>query len=259
MILLYRVFTEILYPFLILFIIFRILLKKEHPKRFKEKILSKHFNAKRLNGLKLFWFHAASIGEFKSIIPIIEKLNNNGCQLLITTTTLSSGNLASFELKRFKNVQHRFLPLDIGHLIENFLNIWKPEKIFLVDSEIWPNLIIKANQKRIPLALINARLTKKSFTRWSMFPKTAKIIFRKFDLCLCSNLETKNYLENLNARNIKYIGNIKLYNKIEKKKFNNENDEILSNSRIWVAASIHKEEDILCIKTHIELKKNIKT
>ena len=66
---------------------------------------------------------------------------------LITTTTLSSGNLAANELKKFKNTEHRFFPLDTNFLIDNFLDLWKPDRIFLVDSEIWPNLILNAKKK----------------------------------------------------------------------------------------------------------------
>ena len=49
--------------------------------------------------------------------------------------------------KNFKIFTHRYIPLDINFLLENFINSWKPERIFLVDSEIWPNLILKAEQK----------------------------------------------------------------------------------------------------------------
>ena len=84
------------------------------------------------------------------------------------------------------------------------------------------------------------------------------LIFEIFDLCICSNNETKNFLEKLNARNIKYEGNIKFLSTLDVKKLNNKNDQILSNSRFWIAASIHKEEDLFCIKTHLQLKKNYK-
>ena len=257
MILIYRIFTNILYPFLIVFMYLRVLLKKEDPERYKEKILVKSFNVKKNNNLNLIWFHAASIGEFKSIVPIIKKLNDkrNDLEFLITTTTLSSGILASTELKKISNTHHRFLPIDVEYLIEEFFERWKPKVIFLVDSEIWPNLILKAKQKKISISLINARLTKKSFKRWFFFLQTAKKIFEIFDLCLCSNRETEVFLEKLNAKNIKYFGNIKLINKINKKKFNVENSKFLSQSRFWLAASIHEKEDKFCLKTHIELKK----
>ena len=257
MILLYRFFINILYPFLIIFIFFRVFLNKEDVIRYKEKIFTNYFNIKKNKNKKLIWFHAASIGEFKSVLPIIKKLNliEEKIEFLITTNTLSSAQLAEFELKNFNNVKHRFMPLDINYLIKRFLNLWKPETIFLVDSEIWPNLILAAKRKKIPIALLNARLTKKSFDRWLLFPKTAKKIFEVFDLCLCSNNETKNFLEKINAKNIKYIGNIKLINEKYTQPLKSKNDLILSKSRFWIAASIHKEEDIFCLKTHALLKK----
>lgn len=253
----YRILTIFLYPFLFIFLFYRMLIKKEDPKRFKEKILPSSFNVKKRNNAKLFWFHAASIGEFKSIIPIIDKLSNKNQNLdfLITTTTLSSGNLAKNELKRLKNVQHRYFPFDVSFLMDKFLNQWKPDRIFIVDSEIWPNLILKAKQFKIPVALINARLTAKSFNRWMKFSKTAKKIFGVFDLCLCCNYETKSFLKNFDARNTHFKGNIKLIGEVDPKKIKNYNEVFLKKNRFWLAASTHEGEEIFCLKTHLELKK----
>ena len=91
MILFYRIFTTVLYPFLFLLIYLRMIFKKEDPVRYKEKILVSQFNVSKKNQQKLIWFHAASIGEFKSIIPIIHDLNkkHQNLKFLITTTTLS--------------------------------------------------------------------------------------------------------------------------------------------------------------------------
>ena len=101
MILFYRIITTFFYPFLILIILFRRLVKKEDSLRFKEKIFSKHFNIIKKESLKLIWFHAASIGEFKSIIPIIDELNkeHKNIQILITTVTLSSAIIAKEDIK----------------------------------------------------------------------------------------------------------------------------------------------------------------
>lgn len=257
MIFIYRVFTTLIYPFLFIFIYYRKFLKKEHPERFKEKVLPSNFKINRKKNSNLIWFHAASVGEFKSIVPIIEKLiiGNNNFEILVTTTTLSSGNLATKELQKLNNVHHRFLPYDVDFLIDRFIKLWRPYRIFLVDSEIWPNLILNAKRNNISIALINARLTNKSFKRWSLFLKTAKIIFGSLDLCLCSNLETKNYLEFFKAKNIIFEGNIKLINLINRDKIKNNNYKFLQNTRFWLAASVHKEEDIICLNTHLKLKK----
>ena len=257
MIIFYRILTNILYPFLFIYLILRVFKKKEDPKRFKEKILSNFFNVNKNKNLELLWFHASSVGELKSIIPIINELNKKYkfFEFLITSTTLSSSLLARSEFKNFDNIKYRFFPFDIDFLMEKFLRSWQPKKIFLVDSEIWPNLILKAKKFNIAIGLINARLTKKSFKRWSLFPNTAKKIFSTFDLCLCSNKETQNFLREFDVKNIKYDGNIKLINKNKSKIFNDKNNEILAKSRFWIAASTHEEEDIFCLKTHISLKK----
>ena len=256
MILIYRVLTSLIYPFLFIFVYCRRIINKEDSKRYKEKLLPSCFNVKRNSSMKLIWFHAASIGEFKSIIPIIEKLliNNSNIEVLVTTTTLSSGNLATTEFKKFNNVHHRFFPFDVDFLINSFLIAWKPNNIFLVDSEIWPNLILNAKKRKIPLALINARLTTKTFKRWLRFPKTAKKIFCLFDLCLVSNNETKEYLEKLNVKNIHADGNIKLITEIDQNKITNLNEKFLLSKRFWVAASIHKDEDLFCLKAHKKIK-----
>ena len=260
MILLYRIFTTILYPLLIIFLYYRKIIKKEDPIRFKEKIFISHFKITKKNKSKLIWFHAASIGEFKSIVPIIIQLNKDfqNLQFLITTSTLSSGTLAKVELKKFQNVEHRYFPFDVDFLINKFLFLWKPDRIFLVDSEIWPNLILQSKKHKIPIALINARLTAKSFKKWMLFSNVAKKIFGMFDLFLCSNNETKIYLERLNLKNIYYRGNIKLVERIEESEIRNLNQDFLLKKRFWLAASIHEGEDNFCLQTHLSLKEKFK-
>ncbi len=255
MILAYRILTTLIYPLLFIFILIRLILKKEDPNRYKEKILTSHFKVTRKKNTKLIWFHAASIGEFKSILPIIKKLShNNELEFLVTTLTLSSSNIAKEEFKKFDNIHHRFLPFDVGFLINKFLLMWEPHVIFFVDSEIWPNLIINANKNKIPLALINARITSKTFNKWVKISQTAKKIFSLFDLCLVSNLETKAYLKKLNAKNIYFYGNIKFISQINESNIKNDNEKILAKNRFWIAASTHQGEDDLCLKTHLMLK-----
>ena len=256
MVFLYKILTNILYPFFIIYIYFRKFVKKEHPQRFKEKIFSSNFNCIRKENFRLLWFHAASIGELNSIIPIIHNLNsNNNFQFLVTTSTLSSSELAIKEFSNFQNIYHRFFPLDVDFLMSKFVQIWKPDTVFLVDSEIWPNLILQLKRKNISLALINARLTKKTFERWNIFVNSAKNIFGSFNLCLTANDETRNYLEKFNCKNVKYYGNIKLSNKINYNNIKNLNEKLLTKTKFWFAASTHRGEDILCLKTHINLKK----
>ena len=86
------------------------------------------------------------------------------------------------------------------------------------------------------------------------FPKTAKIIFNTFDLCLSSNVETKNFLEKLNAKNIFYHGNIKLISNINSDNIENINKNFLIKKRFWIAASTHENEEYFCLNAHAKLK-----
>ncbi len=260
MILLYKVLSTFLYPFLVLMICLRRFTGKEDSSRFKEKIFSSSFKIIDKHNSKLLWFHAASIGEFRSIIPIIKQLNiqNENLKYLITTTTLSSGNLANQEFNNVDNVFHRYLPIDVPFLIEKFISKWKPDRIFLIDSEIWPNLLLKTKSHNIPVALINARLTAKSYNKWMKFPSIAKKIFGIFKLFICSNLETKKFLEGLDVQNIFFLGNIKFIGCIDEKNIKSLNENIFLSRKFWFAASTHKEEEIFCLKTHLIVEQKFK-
>ena len=253
----YRFFTYFFFPFLIVLIYFRLILKKEDPKRFKEKIFSSHFKIHRDNKKKLVWFHTVSIGECLSILPLIDELNKNNKNLnfLITTATLSSSKLLERKLDKNENIIHRFFPLDLNHLVENFLNSWKPDLVCFVDSEIWPNFLFKIKEKNIPLLLINARLTKKSLNKWKIIFNFAKKIFNNFDLCLTASNESKNNLNELQVKELKYIGNLKYSVQSKPDEIGDLNKKILNNYKTWCAASTHNGEESIILKTHKEIRK----
>ena len=260
MLLVYRIISNLLYPLLFIYLEFRKIEKKEDPDKYKQKILSSHFNVTKKGNSKLIWFHAASIGEFKSILPIINQLNikDKKLKFLITTTTLSSGNLAKIELEKLDNVEHRYFPFDVNFLINKFLLEWKPDRIFLVDSEIWPNLILKAKELKIPISIINARITEKSYKKWIRFPQSAREIFNSFELCFAASQDAKFRLEKLGVKKIQYYGNIKFFNEIEINKIENLNKEILKQRPFWFAASTHPGEEEMCLRAHTLLKKKFK-
>ena len=255
----YRLITSLLYPLFILIIYLRKIFNKEDKIRFKEKIFSSTFLKEFNGGKKLIWFHAASIGEVQSIIPIINQLNkkNDKFNFLVTTITFSSGKYIKEELKHYNNVAHRYLPIDVNFLIKKFITIWKPYVVFFVDSEIWPNLILNLKKKNIPISVINGRLTKKSFKKWKILSKTAHKVFSKFDLILTSNMESKNYFEELGGKNIFHFGNIKFLNKINFEVVKNNNENILKSKNFWCATSTHYNEEKFCIKTHLKTKEKI--
>jgi len=241
----YKLLTYLFYPFAPIYLYFRKLRKKEDSKRYTEK-LSK-INTPRGEGF-LIWFHVASVGEAMSILPLIEnfiqeqKIN----KILITSITLSSGKILEKKFNRSLKVIHQFLPLDVPILAKKFLQHWKPNLSIFIDSEIWPNLILQINKKKIPLLLINARITKKTFLRWKLLIGFAKKIFEKFDLCIVSNTESESFLKILGAKNIKNYGNLK-FSKINTDLNNKLDSDFLNkikNRKIWCGASTHPTEEI---------------
>ena len=251
----YKFFTYLFYPFAPIYLYFRKLRKKEDSSRYKEK-LSK-INTPRGEGF-LIWFHVASVGEAMSILPLIEncveeqKIN----KILVTSITLSSGKILEKRFEKNSKVIHQFLPLDIPILNNKFLEHWKPNLSIFIDSEVWPNLILQTSERKIPLLLINARITKKSFVRWKLLANFAKKIFEKFDLCLASNEESEGFLKILGAKNIKNYGNLK-FSKIKTDLDNKLDSDFLNkikHRRIWCAASTHSAEEILCAKSHLKIK-----
>ena len=253
----YKLFTYLFLPIAPIYLLFRKIKKKEDPKRYKEK-LSK-INTPREEGF-LVWLHVASVGEAMSILPLIENFiqEEKIKKILLTSITFSSGKILEKRYEKNSKVIHQFLPLDVPTLINKFLEHWKPNLSIFIDSEIWPNLITQINKKKIPLLLLNARITRKSFERWRLLKNFSKKIFEKFDLCIVSNNESENFLKILGAKNIKNYGNFKYANikTDSSKKLDSNLIKKIENRKIWCAASTHSPEEILCAKAHLKIKKN---
>ena len=250
---LYQALLSIILLISPIIIILRIFKNKEDQKRFVEKfsIPSK----RRQNGL-LIWFHACSVGEVLSIIPLIKyyEKNNDVNQILITTSTLSSSKV--LKKFKFKKTIHQFYPIDHFIFVNSFLNYWKPNIAIFVESEIWPSMFLNLKKKGIPLILLNARITKKTFNRWLKFKNFTKSILNNIKIAYPQNKETKLYLKKLGFNNYSQIGNIKFAeyddaNQNLDKKLN----LLLKNRKFWVASSTHNSEEIFFAETHQILKR----
>jgi 3-deoxy-D-manno-octulosonic-acid transferase len=256
MLFIYRILINIIFILSPVIILFRIIKKKEHPTRFREKI---GFFSKIKNNGKLLWFHGASVGELQSVIPLLEKYNKdkNVKQILITSNTLSSSKVIK-KLKLKKTI-HQFFPIDTNFVSKRFINYWKPSKAFFIDSEIWPNTILRLKEKKVPIVLINGRITKKTFTRWRLLSKFSKKIFSCFDLCLASSNQSLKFLKKLNIKKVKFVGNLKFsQSESDIPKITKKLKVFLKNKRSWCASSTHRSEELICGMVHLELKKKIK-
>ncbi|MDC0046602.1 3-deoxy-D-manno-octulosonic acid transferase [Candidatus Pelagibacter sp.] len=256
MLVIYRFLINLVFLFSPIILFLRLIKKKEHQKRFKEKLC--FFSKERGNG-KLLWFHGASFGEVQSIIPLIEKFEKRKDinKILITSNTLSSSKI--IDKLSFRKVIHQFFPIDTNFHSKKFLNFWKPSAAFFVDSEIWPNMIINLDKKKIPISIINGRITKKTFDRWKHFPDFSNYIFSKINLSLSASKISKIYLRKLGVRNVKYLGNIKFaQSETDKVMGISALKKFMNKRKTWCASSTHYNEEKICGIVHNLLKKKYK-
>src|SRR5580704_19358671 len=118
----------------------------------------------------LVWVHGASVGELLAVIPLIERIHNKEFAVLCTSGTVSSAKVAEQRLP--KAVIHQFVPFDAPRFVARFFDHWRRDLALFVESDLWPNLIIKAKQRAVPLILVNGRLSERSFNRWRIIPAT---------------------------------------------------------------------------------------
>ena len=244
----YYLITTVFYYLLNPYLYFRILKKKECPLRYKEKLGISH---KTRNNGYLIWFHCSSIGELKSIFPIIDHyLKKN--QILVTTSTLGSNEVFQKKYYNTNNIIHQYAPIDSPQIIKKFFKKWKPNIIFFTESEIWPNQIFYAKNKSIPIILLNARISNKSYIKWKLIKNTMNKILNCFDLILCQSNESADYFNYFGNNNIKMLGNLKF---VVSGDFENKEENLnLQKRLVFIALSTHPTEEEVCIKIHSSLK-----
>ena len=206
----------------------------------------------------LVWCHAASIGEVLTLLPLIKKFNENPLiKILITSTTVSSAKVISDQLNN--TIIHQFAPLDHTPYVRRFLNHWKPSIALRVESELWPNTLKTAKNLKIPIILLNARLSQKSYNMWMRAPKTARRVVQYIDLIIAQSEVDAQRFKQLGAHVLKKTCNLKLASQplqVDTDKIVSITSEI-NNRPIWFAASTHDGEEELAISAHISIAQKI--
>lgn len=200
----------------------------------------------------LLWLHAASVGETNAILPVIEGLRERRPDLrfLLTTGTLTSARLAEDRLG--DTAIHQFVPLDVPKFARDFIAHWRPDAAVFTESEIWPNLILETAARDIPLVLINARMSKRSFQRWRRQPGISAPLFNRFDLVLSQNTRFARQFSELGARCVEVAGNLKVDAPplpVDIRAYE-ELAAAISDRKSYIAASTHNLEDEIVAEAH---------
>lgn len=250
---LYRVISVLGSPFILFLLSRRLSRGKENRYRFSERLgVPSRIRPKGL----LVWLHGASVGETIAMLPLINRIRKDRPEwnVLVTTGTVTSATLMVERLP--EGAFHQFFPVDRMAYITRFLNYWKPNLILWTESEFWPNTIDLIGEKKIPILLLNGRVSEKSFKFWKIFPKVIKKLIGTFSLCLSQSESDAFRLNALGAKDAKYVGNLKLASlplPVDREAFK-EFSTLTKDRYCWVSASTHEGEEEIIGRIHKSLK-----
>lgn len=227
---------------------------KEDATRIGERL--GHAGMARPQG-QLVWFHAASVGESLSILPLIGQLRfkRPDVAVLITTGTRSSADLLSVRLP--VGVLHQFVPIDSAGAVARFLDHWHPDLAVWTESELWPRLIVATQVRGIPMLLINARMSAASARRWRWVPGMIAGLLGRFDQVLTQDQATADLFRHLGlpADRVTTAGTLK----VGSADLPFDPDalaalrRVIGNRPIWLAASTHPGEEAIVAAAHARL------
>ncbi|KAK4582954.1 hypothetical protein RGQ29_025929 [Quercus rubra] len=255
----YRIYRAVSYgaePAVNLHLRWRRLRGREHSLRWTERLGLPSLS--RPTG-PLLWFHAVSLGEGITAIPIIKECikQRPDVNVLMTTTTVSAFEVISKRLP--SGVIYQFAPLDTPSAVGAFLDYWRPNAIILIESELWPNLIMGASENGIVLALLNARMSSKSFKKFSgpLLLPLISLMLSKFSLIVPLSTMQAIHFQLLQASPyiIKFSGDLKY----AVEEFDASEGELrsiqdlklqLAHRQVWMASSIHRGEEEIMLGVH---------
>jgi 3-deoxy-D-manno-octulosonic-acid transferase len=156
---------------------------------------------------RIVWMHGASIGECLSLLPCMEEFIAWGFHVLVTSGSVGSASVLRERLPA--GSVHQFFPLDIYQYVLRFLDHWRPEIVLFAESEIWPNSFRAIRKRRLPLVVVNARLSSRSLSRWRTARKAAADVFGSIHLCLAQTKEDGERFAALGTKHVRVAGNMK--------------------------------------------------
>jgi 3-deoxy-D-manno-octulosonic-acid transferase len=198
----------------------------------------------------LVWIHGASVGEVLAAAALIERLRALNIRILLTSGTVTS---AAIVAKRFPaDIIHQYVPYDSPRYVARFLDHWRPSLALFIESDLWPNLILSSAARRLPMVLINGRMSQRSFPRWRRITATISALLGRFDVCLAQSQVDADRFAALGSRNVITTGNLKLdvpappadAGKLERLM------AVTRGRPIIVAASTHPGEENILLEAH---------
>ena len=207
--------------------------------------------AGKFAGKRVIWLHAVSVGEVMAVEPFIREwlVSVPEYDLLLTTVTPTGQRIA----KKIagERIHVCYFPFDLTPVVKRFLDLFKPVCVLLVETEIWPNLLTEAKARNIPVGVINARLSERSFKRYRIFPWLFKPLWEKLDFVLAQSEGDAGRFKRLGIaeESVRDMGNMKF----DQAEWSQENAVEIAGLRqawgyaagdlVWIAGSTHPGEE----------------
>lgn len=208
-------------------------------------------NLPRPDGL-LIWIHTANAAENQSILELAGRLQDTHPRLnfLVTTATMADTSESNMP----PGIVHQYTPLDTMLAVTRFLDHWHPDLTIWSDTAFWPTLMHETSKRDIPMVLINARMSAKTYRKWRAFRGMATSLLNRFDILLAQDTLTAQYLQSLGVRSnkVQVSGSLKegaaplQHNELERKAL----ASAINGRTVWFAASTHPGEEEMILKAH---------
>ena len=250
----YKFLIRLLYPIAIeRYLQKRIKIGKEDANRFAERLGQS--TLARPKG-KLIWCHGASVGECLSMLPLINAIlaQYKNASVLVTSGTVTSAELMKKRLP--EGAFHQYVPVDNPKFVKSFIAHWQPDVALWFESEFWPALLSEIKEQKIPLILVNGRVSDKTFKRWKVFHPIIKELLSNFTLCLGQSEEDARRLKVLGAEKAVCLGNLK-YAADNPPVDEEKKQAILAqikDRKVWAVASTHHDEEVQIGKQILKIK-----
>lgn len=253
--LIYRIILLLLFPIVILALLFRSISNSQYRQRLSERLGFVPQSYKK-NGIIV---HAASVGEVIALTPLIEQLLQAYPDLPITLTTFTPTGSAQVTKQFSSRVQHCYLPLDIFPCTQLFLTKLRPKLMIFMETELWPNLISQCSQKQIKLLLINGRLSANSMKSYKKVSSLITPTLNSFDKILCQSQDNQtNFLQlGANQDHCLVSGNLKFDISINSTILDKKAQltTLLPQQRqLWLVASTHPGDEEIALAAFKQIK-----
>lgn len=197
-------------PLVALYLLWRSLRQREYRQHWAERFLGA--GALPAAGGPVVWIHAVSVGETRAAQPLIEALmaaRPDACFVLTHMTPTGRAVGAALAARWPGRLVQRYLPYELPWALARFLRALRPELGVIMETEVWPNLLAATRAARLPVVLVNARLSDKSLARALRFPRLMREAAQGFTRVLAQSDADAQRLRRLYDGAIEVVGNLK--------------------------------------------------